>query len=204
MTDMREILPVVSRLLQQSATQAQYLYMFVDAAQDSRIYPKIQNSINTRCCLFSEDHISDEIKSVSPYLMKIKIVDDFVEWCLREGLLRNWMILFSSTQVHVSELRLHFKRFSLAQTPDGKRYFFRYYDPRVLPPYLLASTHNERDEFFRECSAFWLPERAPGGQLQLRQINADGSQALLQNAAQPLVETKVAETRLTETRVAVA
>lgn len=113
--------------------------------------------------------------------------------------MRNWMILLSSNQVHVSELRLHFKRFSIAQMPDGRRYFFRYYDPRVLPAYLRASNQNERDDFFRQCSTFWIPERAPGGQLQLRQINADGSQKLLQDAAQSFTEAK-----LTETRVAVA
>lgn len=203
MTVTGEIFPVVNRLLQQSATQAEYLYMLLDTAQDPRIYPKMQNSINTRCCLFNEDHISEEIKAVSPYLIKIKSVDDFVDWCLREGLVRNWMILLSSNQVHVSELRLHFKRFSIAQMPDGRRYFFRYYDPRVLPAYLLASNQNERDDFFRQCSTFWIPERASGGQLQLRQINADGSQKLLQDAAEPVIDTMVAETRVTKTRVAV-
>lgn len=184
-------------LLKNSAVGNECLYMILDAAHDPRIYPALEKSVHTRCCLFSEEQVANEVKAAAPFLVKIKRLDDFIGWCLREGLRHHWMVFFASNEVHVSELRLHFKRFSLAQTPDGKRYFFRYYDPRVLPIFLAASEQRERQEFFRHCRAFWIPTHDPTGETQLLQIEADGRQVLLQSLAEILPQTGV----VIETRV---
>lgn len=188
MMESNAIVPSISDMLRKSAASSEYLYMLIDTAQDPRIYPALVNSPHTRCCLFSEEQISDDVKAVSPFVVKIKRCDDFVSWCLREGLLRNWMVFFSSPQIHVSELRLHFKRYALAQTPDGKRYFFRYYDPRVLITFIAACDPKERQALFRQCRTFWIPQMVEASGVQWVQIAADGQQTILNN----LTELRVA------------
>lgn len=184
--------PAIYNLLKDVTETSDYLYMFIDAAHDSRIYPALCASIHTRCCLFSEEHISEKIKSVSPFLVKIKRLDDFVSWCIREGAHRNWMVFFASNQVHVSELRLHFKRYSFAKTPEGKRYFFRYYDARVLPTFIASSADRERQEFFRPCRAFWIPQLTSQNTVQLLQLEANGRQTVLQDSGEILLNARVA------------
>lgn len=85
---------------------------------------------------------------------------------------------------HVSDLRLHFKRFSLAQAPDGKHYFFRYYDPRVLSAFLTVSDQRERVDFFLHCNKVWLPQALPEGDIQLLQLDTAGTSVDVQNPEQ--------------------
>lgn len=165
-------------------TQSQWLYMLIDAAHDCRILPALENSKHARCCLFNEEQVSRAVKNVSPFLIKIKSIDDFMMWCLQEGLHRHWMIFFTSPEVHVSELKLHFKRFSLAYSPDGRRYFFRYYDPRVLPVFLASSDLRERTDFFRRCTKIWVPQISSSGCIQFLQLDATGATQILDNPLQ--------------------
>lgn len=166
--------------------------MFIDAAHDPRIYPAIAGSSHTRRCLFSEEHITDDIKAVSPFLVKIKHLDECLNWCLREGLHRHWITFFASDQGHVSELCLHFKRYSIAHTPDNKRYFFRFYDPRVLPSYVASQSQGERADFFRACRAFWVPQTTQQNRVQPLQIEADGRQSIVCSPVEVLSKLKVA------------
>ncbi len=161
-----------SGFLQTANDGNEWLYMIIDAAQDERIFSALKKSSHTRCCLFNEDEVSIAVKSVAPFLVKIKSIDDFIMWCLEEGLHRNWMIFFTSAEIHVSELKLHFKRFFVAHTPDGKQYFFRYYDPRILPAFLTANDQRGRADFFRRCSLVWVPQISAAGNIQFLQLEA--------------------------------
>lgn len=151
--------------LKQASTGDASLYMIIDCAQDARIYPEILNSMNAKCCLFSDEHVSTRIKAVAPHLIKIKHVDEAIYWCIREGLHRNWMIFLISKVVHVSDLRLHLKRFSIVQGPEGKQYLFRFYDPRVLPTFIRSIEQGQSD-FFRHVLKIWIPKISEEGTLK--------------------------------------
>ncbi|MCR6650229.1 MAG: DUF4123 domain-containing protein [Cellvibrionaceae bacterium] len=139
--------------------------MVIDAAQDERIYQIILKTQNSKCCLFSDENTSATIKAVAPHLIKIKRMDESIDWCIREGLRRHWIVFFVSNIVHVSDLRLHFKRFSVVQGPERKQYLFRFYDPRVLPAF-IASNEQARSEFFRHLLKIWIPQISDNGSLQ--------------------------------------
>ncbi|PUA26720.1 MAG: hypothetical protein B0W54_23580 [Cellvibrio sp. 79] len=159
----------------------EHLYMIIDCAHDTRILPALAKSLNSRCCLFNEENVSETIKAVAPFLVKIKNIDEFVSWCISEGMHRHWMIFFTSADQHVSDLRLHFKHFSLAHTPDGKQYFFRYYDARVLPVFITSCEQRERDDFFRHCKTIWVPQVSHEGSAQLLQLDITGAAQVLLN-----------------------
>lgn len=170
-----------AEFLESANDGGQWLYMLIDAAQDSRIFPELEKSLHTRACLFAEEHVSSELKAVSPFIVKIKKIDAFVMWCLLEGLHRHWMIFCTSPEIHVSELKLHFKRFSLVGAPDGKQFLFRYYDPRVLPVFLASSDQSDRSEFFRRCKKIWVPQVSSAGAIQFLELDVEGRQQVLHN-----------------------
>lgn len=157
--------------LSEATSTSESIYMIIDCAHDPRIYPALIKTLNTKCCLFTEEKISEAIKSVSPFLVKIKQMDEFIRWCIEEGVHRNWMVFFTSTIVHVTDLNLQFKRFSIAQGPDGKRYFFRFYDSRVLPEFLLSG-EKDRSEFFRHCLKVWIPRTTLDGTFHRVELTA--------------------------------
>ncbi|MET0357765.1 MAG: DUF4123 domain-containing protein [Cellvibrio sp.] len=161
--------------LQTASDESQWLYMLIDAAHDARIFPALEKSWHTRACLFSEDQVSSAIKSAAPFLVKIKKIDEFMVWCMQEGFNKHWMIFFTSPEIHVSEIKLHFKRFSQAYGPDGKQYFFRYYDPRVLPIFLAAAGGRDRTDFFRRCKLVWIPQVCSDGSVQVLKLDASCS-----------------------------
>ncbi len=150
--------------LKPTNTTSESLYMIIDCAHDPRIYPAILQTLNAKCCLFTEEKISESIKAVAPFLVKIKQMDEFMRWCVQEGVHRNWMIFFTSKIHHVSDLRLHLKRFSIAQGPEGKQYFFRFYDPRVLPVFLMSS-ETDRGEMLRHIVKISVPKSSAEGAL---------------------------------------
>ena len=175
----------MGRVFRASANnQEEWLYMIIDCAHDSQIYPALIKSLNTRCCLFAEEQISDTIKAVAPFLVKIKTIDEFVTWCLFEGMHRHWMVFFTSADIHVSNLRLHFKQFSFVFSPSGKQFFFRYYDPRVLSAFLTSSDQRQRTDFFRHCKKVWIPQSPVEGRIQFLQVDVAGTQVVLHSSGQ--------------------
>ncbi|HYN40273.1 MAG TPA: DUF4123 domain-containing protein, partial [Thermoanaerobaculia bacterium] len=52
-------------------------------------------------------------------------------------------------------LRKHLRRQLIAQDGNGKRMYFRFYDPRVLRTYLRTATPPERAELFGPAESLW-------------------------------------------------
>ncbi|MBK8056880.1 MAG: DUF4123 domain-containing protein [Gemmatimonadetes bacterium] len=71
----------------------------------------------------------------------------------------------------LEELLTHFQQFVTLLSPDGEEWFFRFYDPRVLPVYLESVTPEEREQFCAgverlgtigpELKPVWWYTRAP-------------------------------------------
>jgi hypothetical protein len=64
-----------------------------------------------------------------------------------------WGILVES-DLDLTELRRHLRRFLLVEDPQGQTRYFRFYDPRVLRTFLLTCSHMELDEFFGPVTAY--------------------------------------------------
>lgn len=162
------------RQLLETIPKAQELYMIVDAAHDERIFTALSHSQNLHCCLFNEEHIAPELEAVAPHLIKIRHLDDFTNLCLQEGIRHNWLILFSSSAEHIMQLRLHFKHYSLVTNESGREFLFRYYDPRVLPSFISASTSAERGKLFQPLHDFYIPTLQANNNLVLMRFGRQG------------------------------
>lgn len=151
-------------------------YMIVDAAQSQAIYPKLLEHDYTYSCLFETTQSSAGLTKVAPYLIRLKAGDDLSQWCINEGWHNHWGILFSVANKNLAQLRIHFKRLNFVKTEEGKKLFFRYYDPRVLDAFLSTCLPDERDFAFKNIDSFWLPFESGD---QIIRYSPDGSREVV-------------------------
>jgi hypothetical protein len=88
---------------------------------------------------------AEQYAGIAPYLMQLD--EGLFDWIAGSLWNSPWGI-FAYAQTSLPQLRLHFRRYLKVRHPDGKVYFFRFYDPRVLPSFLDSCTQAERVQFF--------------------------------------------------------
>jgi RHS repeat-associated protein len=64
-----------------------------------------------------------------------------------------WGCFLTSGEGH-RRVRHHIRGMLTVRSPEGERWLFRFWDPRVLPAYLRASNERELNDFFGPISAF--------------------------------------------------
>ena len=82
---------------------------------------------------------------VAPYLFHVN--QETLRW-IQETLWNEPWGVFVMSRSNLEDLRQHFRRFLLVELPDGERWYFRYYDPRILKVYLPACDEKELRQVF--------------------------------------------------------
>lgn len=65
--------------------------------------------------------------------------------------------IFAMSNAGLEKLRIHFRRFLVVELPGGEQWYFRYYDPRLLPIYLANCEEWELRKFFGPVRGFGIP-----------------------------------------------
>jgi hypothetical protein len=99
----------------------------------------------------------DELESVAPYLFAYNYNTEFGKWLRDNGWGKSWGI-FLETTVSSEELFTHFKNFIFRKTPEGKDFFFRFYDPRVMRKFLLSYNTIQLKSFFGPIKRFFCED----------------------------------------------
>lgn len=116
----------------------------LDGARDDRIHRAVYDSRLDYECLFAGE-ISYELALAAPYLIRLDARASFTRWLIEEGWGKSFGI-FAWTRADMETLRRHFRRILQVRDEDGRKLFFRYYDPRVLHVYLPTCTAAELRE----------------------------------------------------------
>jgi hypothetical protein len=129
------------------------LYTLLDAARESAgPYQAEQAGLECRS-LFAGD-LGDRIKEVSPYIIEFPVRSVFRQWWFEQW--GNSIGVLVEAPVTLEELRRHFRTLTVVRgAEDKKKYFFRFYDPRVLRVFLPACTPDEVKQFFGPITAFY-------------------------------------------------
>jgi len=122
------------------------VFALLDAARDEQIYPALLKADCEWVCLYRGD-AAVTMAEVAPYLVQLDPHARFTSWLLEKGWGNSWG-LFLHTTVALERLQAHFRRLVMAQMPNGKMVYFRFYDPRVLSAYLPTCTEEEAARFF--------------------------------------------------------
>ena len=128
-----------------------YLYAILDAYDSPSVPEKIKEIGNDRgVCLFTGE-AETKYGELAPYLAAVDA--GLLDWMVRTVWKAPWGV-FLLSKMTLDELREHFQRFLMVRLPDGERWFFRYYDPRILKIYLSNCEPLELQQFFGPARAF--------------------------------------------------
>jgi hypothetical protein len=125
-------------------------YAVLDACDDPLALEYIHSPEIISECLFKGSAERD-FAAIAPYL--ITIDEPTFLWLTGSHRQVPWGI-FVQSQAGMKTLRQHFRKFLLAVDDTHTEYYFRFYDPRVLPVYLDSCTAKERNDFFGPIDKF--------------------------------------------------
>jgi hypothetical protein len=124
------------------------LYAILDAARDPQIYPGLRRLAHTDQVLpLYQGAAATELAAVAPYIVCLGTTNRVFDWIWEIGWGDNWGI-FVWSLVTAETLRAHFRRLTMVRTEDGGQLLFRFYDPRVLPPFLQTCDSGQLQEIF--------------------------------------------------------
>ncbi len=146
---------IISRLWQPvEGRDTQGVYALVDAARSESIYPKLMAAKVASVCLHRGKK-AEELAWVAPYLVQLEREDPLTRWLLESGWGKSRCIFILSS-ASLQELKRHFRTFLKVYDEDGKAYFFRFYDPRVMRVYLPTCNKKELETFYGPVSSYCL------------------------------------------------
>ena len=148
---MSAIQPASQEELVEKAGQA-ILYAVMDAA-DAPAVPEYLESVDPSCwrCLYQGKSLRD-YWAVAPYL--VQVTEGLLEW-IAENLDHNsWGILLQSA-AGLNGTYSHLRKLHMTRNPDGRIYYFRYYDPRILGLFLTILTADQSLQLFGPIEAFF-------------------------------------------------
>lgn len=127
---------------------APQVHMLADGARDPAIAAMIRFGRLDYDCLFSEP-LSPRLRAAAPYLVHLSAATPQSREMLHRCSEEPWGILLSSpSSVTTTQLRVHFKKLLWVRDEQGRKLYFRFYDPRVLSVYLPTCTKDERRTMF--------------------------------------------------------
>ncbi|HYO71213.1 MAG TPA: DUF4123 domain-containing protein [Archangium sp.] len=131
------------------------VYAVLDAARDEALRPFVSGSGARHECLY-EGPVPRELLEVAPYLVPLRRELPFTRELLERAWGRAWG-LFLTTSADMVTVRRHLRHFLKVKDEQGRRLYFRYYDPRVMRAYLPTCNEDERQFIFGPLHA-WIME----------------------------------------------
>ena len=127
------------------------LYAILDACDAPVVYAKVQEMQEGQAVCLYRGKLDPEVLAEAPYL--VRATPDLLEWIQKTVCNTAWGILMIADN-DLRSLRKHFRHFLLVEGPEGETLYFRYYDPRVLLPFLASCNKAELEEFFGPVLAY--------------------------------------------------
>ena len=100
------------------------------------------------------------LEAYAPYLVRLPGDSRLLETLVAQGWGKHWGI-FVVSAADFKTLRKHFRTFLMVKSPEGKRLYFRYYDPRVLRVYLPTCNAEETNFVFGPVAAYLCEGESP-------------------------------------------
>ncbi|HYO74587.1 MAG TPA: DUF4123 domain-containing protein [Archangium sp.] len=130
------------------------LYAMVDAARDPRILELLHESVEP-CHSLYEGPKGEALAEMAPYLVSLPDKQSWLlEALVQEGWAAGWSIFFTC-RLPFLQVRRHFRKFLMVEAEGAdSRFYFRFYDPRVLRVFLPTCLPESKREFFGEVERF--------------------------------------------------
>ena len=127
-------------------------FAVLDGASIRDLLPQLAEYKPEHACLYRGE-IAPDLAECAPYLVRLELNAPFTTWLLAEGWGNHWGI-FATSNASFNTVRIHFRKFLIVRGPQGKRLYFRYYDPRVLRIYLPTCGSAETEVLFGQVNHY--------------------------------------------------
>jgi hypothetical protein len=127
------------------------LYVILDACDAPAVPEKVRRLGDGLAGSLYNGTAREDYWAIAPYLCKADPA--LLRWILETLWHEPWGIAVVST-ADLAAVRAHLRRFLIVQSPGGEHWYFRFYDPRVLPVFLESSNEAELREFFGPVQAY--------------------------------------------------
>ncbi|MCM8534120.1 MAG: DUF4123 domain-containing protein [Lentisphaeraceae bacterium] len=124
-----------------------YVYGILDGASVKKNMPLFLEELEVEAVCLYRGEMPPDLAARAPYLVKLTRGSELLKLWLEEGWGKNWGI-FVNSYAEIKVVRRFFRKFLKARDTDDKIFYFRFYDPRVLVPFLEACNQEERESFF--------------------------------------------------------
>lgn len=114
--------------------------------------------------------VDSPIAELAPHLVSVSKSETLVQYLDGEVRSHAWGIVILAHK-NASLLKRHLRKFLIVGLPDGRRMYFRFYDPRVLRHFLPTCTSEQLTEFFGPIRAFAIQGDAEGDWIVFRLLN---------------------------------
>jgi hypothetical protein len=138
--------PVIAKLLELLRERFQPLYAILDAARDPLVLAVLFQCDQEYQSLY-EGPEGEKLSVVAPYLLQLPRNSPLLDVVVRASWGKSWGVLLTSDSPF-ADVRKHLRHFLMVELPEGKKVYFRFYDPRVLRVYLPTCTAEETRTFF--------------------------------------------------------
>lgn len=143
------------------------IYAILDATDAPAVPPKMVELGEQRAISLFRGTAQEDYSAFAPYLAKVDSA--LLDWIVATLWKEPWGI-FVSSQRDLETLRVHFRKFLLVRLPDGEKWYFRYYDPRILRVYLTNCVPLELQQFFGPVQWFGVANQAEERVLLIRAL----------------------------------
>jgi hypothetical protein len=152
-----------ARALEVLRGQQAPLYAVLDSARSVRILELLHESVED-CRSLYEGPQGDALEEVAPYLVSLSNKKSWLlEALVQEGWEAGWGVYFTHPHPFL-EVRRHLRKFLMVELEGAEgRFYFRFYDPRVLREFLPGCDEATREEVFGATGGFILA--GPGGEV---------------------------------------
>ena len=123
-----------------------YTYAVLDGASVPDLPNRLYEMGPHHSCLYRGE-LSDEMIHVAPYMVLLQRETDFCDWLFNECWGKHWGI-FAQSPLSPDSMHRHLRTILTVNDDLGNPMLFRYYDPRVLVPFLVTCTIDELNAIF--------------------------------------------------------
>lgn len=127
------------------------LYAVLDACDEPRIPARMRELGDHRAVSLYRGSAEADLAAIAPYLAAVDGL--MLEWIAAHLWTAPWGI-FAVSDAGLEAVRTHFRKFLLVDAPDGDKWYFRFYDPRVLARFLPTCDAGQLTDFFGPVSAY--------------------------------------------------
>lgn len=135
------------------------VYAILDGASAPGLPGSLEKHQPEYICLYRGE-LEADLAVAAPYLVRLDAESPFTRWVLAEGWGHHWGI-FAVAADDLITMRKHFRKFLMVGLPDGRRVYFRYYDPRVFAVYLPSCNAEETRTVFGPVQQYVMESATP-------------------------------------------